>query len=93
MSWHLEHHMFAGVPCYNLKKLHKAVADDMPKVRTFFGAWKEMLEIKRRQQLDPNYEFDTPVPNPNKTRVGKKWLVQNLSESSLLLASDRYGIA
>ena len=47
MNWHLEHHMFAGVPCYNLKKLHKAVADDMPKVRTFFGAWKEMLEIKR----------------------------------------------
>ena len=40
MNWHLEHHMFAGVPCYNLKKLHKAVADDMPKVRTFFGAWK-----------------------------------------------------
>ena len=72
MNWHLEHHMFAGVPCYNLKKLHKAVADDMPKVRTFFGAWKEMLEIKRRQQLDSNYEFDTPVPNTNKTRGGKK---------------------
>ena len=31
-----------------------------------------MLEIKRRQQLDPNYEFDTPVPNTNKTRGSKK---------------------
>ena len=24
MNWHLEHHMFAGVPCYNLKALHQA---------------------------------------------------------------------
>ena len=23
MNWHLEHHMYAGVPCYNLKKLHQ----------------------------------------------------------------------
>ena len=87
MNWHLEHHMFAGVPCYNLKKLHKAVADDMPKVRTFFGAWKEMLEIKRRQKLDPNYEFDTPVPNTNKTRGGKKMArtesIGDLAPSSL----------
>ena len=30
MNWHTEHHMYAGVPCYNLKKLHHAVAHDMP---------------------------------------------------------------
>ena len=71
MNRHLEHHMFAGVPCYNLKKLHKAVAADMPKVRTLVGAWREMLEIKRQQQLDPNYEFDTPVPDTNKTMRDK----------------------
>ena len=71
MNWHLEHHMFAGVPCYNLKKLHNAVAHDMPKLRTFFGAWKEMLEIKQQQQLDPNYEFDTPVPSTSKVINGK----------------------
>lgn len=62
MNWHLEHHMFAGVPCYNLKKLHKLVADDMPAVRTLLGAWREMMEIARRQKLDPDYEYDTPVP-------------------------------
>ena len=26
MNWHLEHHMYAAVPCYNLKRLHRAVA-------------------------------------------------------------------
>lgn len=63
MNWHIEHHMFAGVPCYNLKKLHSCVADDMPNPRTLIGAWKEMRAIWRKQQNDPGYQFDTPVPS------------------------------
>ena len=62
MNWHTEHHMYAGVPCYNLKKLHQEVADDMPAPRTLWQAWQEMLEIWRRQQLEPDYQFDTPLP-------------------------------
>ena len=42
MNWHLEHHMFAAVPYYNLPKLHQVITDDMPKPRTMLGAWKEM---------------------------------------------------
>ena len=64
MNWHLEHHMYAAVPCYNLEKLHRAVAHDMPQTRTLVGAWKEMRETWRRQQGDPGYEHDTPVPAP-----------------------------
>ena len=64
MNWHLEHHMYAAVPCYNLKRLHRAVARDMPAPRTLIGAWKEMREAWRRQRTDPGYEFDTPVPAP-----------------------------
>ena len=71
MNWHLEHHMFDSIPCYNLKKLHNTIAHDMPKVRAFFSAWKEMLEIKRQQQLDPNFEFDTPVPSATNIINGK----------------------
>ena len=62
MNWHLEHHMFAGVPCYNLKKLHQVISDDMPKPRTLYGAWKEMRDTWRKQQVEPGYEFETPVP-------------------------------
>ena len=43
MNWHTEHHMYAGVPCYNLKKLHQAVKDDMPEPRRLVGAWREVL--------------------------------------------------
>ena len=62
MNWHLEHHMYAAVPCYNLKRLHRAVVPDMPAPRTLIGAWREMRETWRRQQTELGYEFDTPVP-------------------------------
>jgi fatty acid desaturase len=62
MNWHTEHHMYAGVPCYHLKQLHREVAADMPKPRTLLGAWREMRETWRRQQSDPGYQFDTPLP-------------------------------
>ncbi|MFK7890556.1 MAG: fatty acid desaturase [Granulosicoccus sp.] len=65
MNWHTEHHMFAGVPCYNLKALAQEIHADMPEPRTLFGAWKEMRETWRIQQLDPDYAFDTPVPAKN----------------------------
>ena len=62
MNWHIEHHMYPGVPCYNLKKLHEATKEDMPQPRTLIGAWREVHAIWRKQQEDPNYEFETPLP-------------------------------
>ena len=62
MNWHLEHHMYAAVPCYHLKRTHQAVAHDMPAPRTLLGAWREMRSTWKRQLDDPSYEFDTPVP-------------------------------
>ncbi|NNG03426.1 MAG: fatty acid desaturase, partial [Inquilinus sp.] len=62
MNWHVEHHMYAGVPCYNLKALAREIAGDMPRPRTLVGAWREMRETRRRQQDDPDYQFDTPLP-------------------------------
>ena len=62
MNWHLEHHMYAAVPCYNLGRLHRTVAHDMPKPWTLLGAWKEMRDTWKRQQHEPGYAFDTPIP-------------------------------
>ena len=63
MNWHTEHHMYAGVPCYHLGKLHREVAADMPRPRTLVEAWREMRAIWRRQQSEPDYQFDTPLPD------------------------------
>ncbi len=62
MNYHTEHHMFAAVPCYNLGKLSKEIASDMPKPRTLVQAWREMREVYRKQKEDPSYQYDTPVP-------------------------------
>ena len=63
MNYHTEHHMYAAVPCYNLKKLKQEVAWDMPKPRTLVAAWKEMRKIYHRQQTEPDYQYDTPIPD------------------------------
>jgi fatty acid desaturase len=62
MNWHTEHHMYAGVPCYNLKALYQTIAHDMPQPRTLVGAWREMRMIWQRQKTEPGYAFDTPLP-------------------------------
>jgi len=62
MNYHIEHHMFGAIPCYNLPKLSREIAWDMPKPRTIREAWREMRETWQRQQTDPAYQFDTPVP-------------------------------
>ena len=63
MNWHLEHHMYASVPCYNLSNLHKILADGMPETRTLLSSWKEMRETFKIQQHKPGYVFDTKVPS------------------------------
>lgn len=62
MNWHIEHHMYAAVPCYNLRRLHRVLESDMPKTRSLVGAWKEMRATWKEQQTNPDYQFDTPVP-------------------------------
>ena len=62
MNWHTEHHMFAGVPCYNLKKLAYEIEDDMPKLRTLWQSWSEMIKAKQCRKEDPSYQFNTPLP-------------------------------
>jgi fatty acid desaturase len=54
--------MYAAVPCYNLSKLSRTIAADMPKPRTLIQAWKEMRDTYRQQKTQPDYQFDTPLP-------------------------------
>ena len=72
MNWHTEHHMYAGIPCYNLPALAQEIKDDMPEPRTLAGAWREMLDTWERQKTDPAYQFDTPLPPTAKTTRARK---------------------
>ena len=62
MNRHIEHHMYAGVPCYNLPALGAAIAADLPEPRTLWASWREMRDAWHRQQEDRGYQYDTPLP-------------------------------
>jgi fatty acid desaturase len=44
MEYHIEHHMFAAIPCYNLKRLRRFVADQLPPMKP---AVPRLLELNR----------------------------------------------
>jgi fatty acid desaturase len=63
MNYHIEHHMYAAVPCYNLAKLHKIIASDLPPTPNgLFAVWKEILAILRRQEKEPDYQHVVQLP-------------------------------
>ena len=64
MEYHLEHHMFPMVPSYNLKRLHEAVKDQMPKPKNgLWDAYKEIIPAIIKQSKDPNYILKVKLPN------------------------------
>jgi fatty acid desaturase len=63
MNFHIEHHMYAAVPCYNLAKLHRAIEHDLPPSPVgLYATWKEIIAILRRQRSDPSYQYVPPLP-------------------------------
>jgi fatty acid desaturase len=58
MEFHIEHHMFASIPCYNLKKFSRFAADQMPakeyaiprvfklarRSKEMYGSWEQWRE-------------------------------------------------
>lgn len=62
MEYHTEHHMFAAVPCYNLRRLHEAIRDDLAVRPGLIASLKEILAIQKRQAADPQYRFIADLP-------------------------------
>ena len=42
MEWHTEHHTFAAIPCYNLKKFHRLTSEHWETPQSLGVAWREM---------------------------------------------------
>ena len=63
MNYHIDHHMYAAVPCYNLGKLHQAIKADLPPCPDgLVATWKEILAIVKKQKADPQYQYVAPLP-------------------------------
>ncbi len=58
MNFHTEHHMYVGVPCYNLRELHQLIRYDVPAPKGIIGTWLEIGAILNRQKANPSYVYD-----------------------------------
>lgn len=63
MNFHIEHHMYAAVPCYNLPKLHAAIREYLPPIHnSLYATWSEINHIAFLQKNDPSYRYYQPLP-------------------------------
>jgi len=63
MNYHIEHHMYAAIPCYNLGKLHELIKHDLPYCpRGLLATWMRIGNILRRQRVDPQYQYAPELP-------------------------------
>jgi len=69
MNFHTEHHMYAAVPCYHLKRLHEAIEHDLPpSPKGLVATWREIGGILRRQEVEPDYQYRAPLPDAAERR-------------------------
>jgi len=67
MNYHVEHHMYAGVPCYNLPALHDAIKHDLPTTPDgIYQVWSVIAEVLRNQDADSSYYQDISLPQNKK---------------------------
>ena len=63
MNYHIEHHMYASVPCYNLGKLHKLIKPELPHCpKGLLAAWKQIIAIMKKQRTQPEYQYVPELP-------------------------------
>lgn len=63
MNFHIEHHMYAAVPCYKLGRLHRAIRHDLPHCpHGLKETWVEIGDIIAKQDKDPDYLPEIRLP-------------------------------
>ncbi len=71
MNFHIEHHMYAAVPCYNLGKLHRAIEHELPPTPNgIIAVWKDIAAIQKLQAENPEYQHVALVPGRPKPEAG-----------------------
>jgi fatty acid desaturase len=64
MNYHIEHHMYAAVPCYNLGELHQNIKADLPPTPSgLVESWKLIIAIMKLQKADPAYYHVPELPS------------------------------
>ncbi len=65
MNYHIEHHMYPGVPCYRLPALHAAIRHDLPEPEKGLASlWFHIIGVLYRQKTEPGYVYVPALPAP-----------------------------
>lgn len=64
MQYHIEHHMFPGVPFHALKKMHAKIEDQLPPTYpSIWAVYKEMIPTILKQQKEHGYHVKQELPD------------------------------
>lgn len=64
MQYHIEHHMYAAVPFYNLPRLHRLIRHALPEpTRGIFATWRQIGDILAKQKVDPGFTYVPALPH------------------------------
>jgi len=64
MNYHIEHHMYAAVPCYRLGRLHRVISADLPPTpHGIWATWRAIDVIQEKQKVDPLFEQRPELPS------------------------------
>lgn len=67
MNYHVEHHMYAAVPCYNLAGLHAAIKHDLPPTPNgLVEVWTQIAAVVAKQAEDSSYVMPVQLPEAKK---------------------------
>jgi len=68
MEYHIEHHMYPGVPFHALPKLNNLVKDQLPKpYKSVWAAYKEMIPTILKQQKESDFHVTPILPEEKST--------------------------
>lgn len=63
MNFHIEHHMYAGVPFHSLPKFHDVIAHDIPKqINGYLAGIQHVLAVQKLQRSNPDYRVMPEFP-------------------------------
>ena len=63
INYHIEHHMYASIPFYNLPHLHKRIKPDLPvHPKSLFKGLLLLLKIRKAQKRNPSYSYIPEFP-------------------------------
>jgi fatty acid desaturase len=63
MNYHTDHHMYASVPFYNLRRLHKEIEWDLPKpLPGLLSGVRHVIRVRKKQESDPDYRWVPEFP-------------------------------